>query len=55
MNAFGELVASPLHSQGYWTKTGVKVGVQKQEKRDIGTPSAPRGELGVLAYQPVDS
>ncbi len=50
MDAFEDLVAMLLRSDGYWTRTGYKVELSKQEKADIGIPTTPRWEIDVLAY-----
>lgn len=50
MDAFESLVALLLHRDGYWTTTGFKVELTKEEKRRIGRPSSPRWELDVIGY-----
>ena len=55
MDAFEQLVASILSSDGYWTRTEYKVEITREEKRKIGRPSSPRWELDVIAYRPSDN
>lgn len=50
MDAFESVIASLLHTEGYWTQTSYKVELTKAEKRQIGRPSSPRWELDVIAY-----
>lgn len=50
MDAFEELVAEVLRSEGYWTQTSVKVELTKEEKVAIGRRSNPRWEIDVVAY-----
>ena len=50
MDAFEHTVASLLERRGWWIRQSVKVALTKEEKREIGTPSAPRWEIDVLAY-----
>lgn len=52
MDAFEALVSLLLRREGYWTTTGFKVELSKEEKRSIGRHSSPRWELDVLAYKP---
>ncbi|MBK7877784.1 MAG: hypothetical protein IPJ77_19050 [Planctomycetes bacterium] len=51
MNAFEDLIALLLRRKGYWTSTALKVVLTKEEKREIGTHSAPRWEIDVVAYK----
>ena len=55
MDAFETVVAAILQRQGYWTLTSVKVGLTKEEKREIGRHSSPRWELDVVAYRGRDN
>lgn len=51
MDAFESLVAMLLERKGYWIRSGVKVELTKEEKRQIGRPSSPRWELDLVAYK----
>lgn len=51
MNAFEQIVAGFFRSDGYWTITGYRVDLTKQEKRDTGRPSLARPEIDILAYK----
>jgi hypothetical protein len=51
MDAFESLVSTLLRREGYWTETGVKVGLTKAEKRRIGRATTPRWEIDVIAYK----
>ena len=51
MDAFESLVETLLKRQGYWTRTGFKIDLTKEEKRRVGRPTSPRWELDVVAYQ----
>jgi hypothetical protein len=55
MDAFEELVASILQSQGFWVRTSVKVELTGDEKKAINRPSSPRWELDIVAYRPSDN
>lgn len=55
MDAFEQLVAEALFSQGYWVETSVKVILTKEEKEKIGRKSSPRWELDLVAYRPCDN
>ena len=50
MDAFENLVSELLWQEGYWVRTSFKVQLTKEEKRDIGRPTAPRWELDIVAY-----
>src|SRR5208282_1083550 len=50
MDAFEQVVSEILWREGYWVRTSVKVDLTKEEKRQIGRPSAPRWELDIVAY-----
>lgn len=50
MDAFESVVGEILHRDGYWIQPSVKVGLTKEEKRQIGRPSSPRWELDLLGY-----
>jgi len=52
MDAFEQIVTKAFDVQGYWTRIGFKVDLDKQTKRAIGNPSMPRPEIDVLAYKP---
>jgi len=51
MNAFEQIVAGLFRAEGYWTITGYRVDLTKQEKRETGKPSLPRPEIDILAYR----
>jgi len=51
MDSFENLIALLLRRDGWWTATSFKVDLTKAEKREIGTHSAPRWELDVVAYK----
>lgn len=51
MDAFEQLAAELLFAEGWWVETSVKVNLTKEEKRNVGRPSAPRWELDVVAYK----
>jgi hypothetical protein len=51
MDSFESLIALLLRRDGWWTTTSFKVEITKPEKREIGTHSAPRWEIDVLAYK----
>ncbi|MGY3449490.1 hypothetical protein [Bradyrhizobium sp. USDA 4353] len=51
MDSFEQVVSEILWQEGYWVRTSVKVELTKEEKREIGLPSAPRWELDVVAYK----
>lgn len=50
MDAFEQVVAMVLDRDGYWVRTSVKVALTKEEKQQIGRPTAPRWELDIVAY-----
>lgn len=50
MDAFEQVVAEILWTQGYWVRTSVKVNLTKAEKNHIERGSSPRWELDVVAY-----
>jgi hypothetical protein len=52
MDAFEQIVAKAFEVQGYWTRIGFKIDLDKKTKRGIGKPSMPRPEIDVLAYKP---
>jgi hypothetical protein len=43
MDAFEQLVSEILWMGGYCARTSVRVELTKEEKRQIGRPSSPRG------------
>lgn len=51
MNAFEQIVAGLFRADGYWTITGYRVNLTKDEKKAIGKPSLPRPEIDILAYR----
>jgi len=55
VDAFEQLVSEILWMEGYWVRTSVKVELTKEEKREIGRPSAPRWELDIVAYSGRDN
>lgn len=50
MNAFEDIVRRYLEAEGYWVRQSVKVEITKQDKRSIGTPSMPRPEIDLVAF-----
>lgn len=50
MDAFEQVVAEILWTQGYWVRTSVKVNLTKAEKMHIDRSTSPRWELDVVAY-----
>jgi len=50
MDAFETVVAAILQRLSYWTATGFKVELTKEEKRQVGRHSTPRWELDVVGY-----
>jgi hypothetical protein len=55
MNAFEQLIAEILWQKGFWVQTSAKVALTKEEKRQIGLPSAPRWEIDIVAYSGKDN
>jgi hypothetical protein len=51
MDAFEELVAEFLWSEGYWVQTSVRVQLSKRQKVAIGRHSTPDWEIDVVAYR----
>ena len=51
MDAFEQVVAELLWSEGYWVQTSVKVNLTKEEKALINRPTTPRWELDVVGYK----
>ena len=50
MDAFENLMALLLRREGYWTMTSFRVGLDKEQKQEIGRHSSPRWELDLVAY-----
>ena len=50
MNAFEDIVRRYLEAQGYWVRQSVKVDITKAQKVEIGTPSMPRPEIDLVAF-----
>lgn len=50
MNAFEDIVRRYLEVQGYWVRQSVKVEITKAQKVEIGTPSMPRPEIDLVAF-----
>ncbi len=55
MDAFEQVIEQILAREGYWTRTELKVDLTKEEKVEIGRPTAPRWELDVVGYRPKDN
>lgn len=36
--------------KGYWVRQSVKINIDKEDKKSIGTPSMPRPEIDLVAY-----
>jgi len=50
MNAFENIIAQFLESEGYWVKQDVKIEkVTKEDKKDLKLPSMPRPEIDIVA------
>lgn len=49
MNAFENIVAQYLESEGYWVKQSVKVNISSDDKKAIGLPTMPRPEIDLVA------
>lgn len=49
MNAFENIIAQFLESEGYWVKQSVKVEITKEDKRTMNLPSMPRPEIDIVA------
>jgi len=49
MNAFENIIAQCLESEGYWVKQSVKVEITKEDKRAMNLPSMPRPEIDIVA------
>ena len=52
MDYFEGLIKTLLEHDGYWVRLSFKIGLTKQEKRDIGKHSMPRPEVDILAFKP---
>jgi hypothetical protein len=52
VDAFEELVAEVLRSDGYWVHQGYKIDLSTADKRALGNPSMPRPEIDLVAYKP---
>ncbi len=50
MDHFEAIIGTLLEHDGYWVRHSFKVGLTKQEKRNIGKPSLPRPEIDILAF-----
>ncbi|MFC1904990.1 hypothetical protein ACFLXT_04440 [Chloroflexota bacterium] len=50
MNVFEDIVRRYLEQQGYWVRQSVKVDITKPQKVEIGTPSMPRPEIDLVAF-----
>lgn len=51
MDAFESIIAMLLRREGWWTLSGCKVALTKQEKVEIGRHSSPRWEIDIVAYR----
>lgn len=49
MNAFENIIAQYLNSEGFWVKQSVKVEITKEDKRNMNLPSMPRPEIDIVA------
>jgi hypothetical protein len=49
---FESIVKTLLERDGYWVRQSFKVGLTKEEKREVGRPSLPRPEIDLLAFKP---
>jgi len=50
MNAFEDIVKRYLEMEGYWVRQSVKVEISKTQKVEIGTPTMPRPEIDLVAF-----
>ena len=50
MDAFEQLIGKLLEEENYWVRLSVKVELTKEEKRAIGSPSNPRPEIDIVAF-----
>lgn len=51
MNAFENIVAQYLESEGYWVKQSVKIHrISKDDKKKIGLPTMPTPEMDIVAF-----
>ncbi len=53
MDYFEATIARILEEQGYWVRENVRVALTKEVKKALDTPSMPRCEIDVVAYQPI--
>jgi len=51
VNSFEEVIGAILSAKGFWVRHSFKVDLSKEEKRQIGKPTAPRWELDIVAYK----
>ena len=52
MHAFEQIAAHFFEAQGYWTRVGLKIDLDKAQKRSVGNPSMPRPEIDLVAFKP---
>ena len=52
MDYFEGLIKTLLEHDGYWVRQSFKIGLTKQEKRDIGKHSMPGPEVDILTFKP---
>jgi hypothetical protein len=51
VDAFEQLVAEFLWSEGYWVQTSVRVALSQAQKVRIGRPTTPDWEIDVVAFR----
>lgn len=51
MNAFENIVALYLETEGYWVRQSVKVEISKEDKKRIGIPTMPTPEIDIVALK----
>jgi hypothetical protein len=49
MDHFESIISTLLEADGYWVRRSFKIGVKKEEKRQVGKHSIPRPEIDLLA------
>jgi hypothetical protein len=52
MDAFEEIVKLLLEKKGYWVRQGVKVRITKADKIALASPTMPRPEIDLVAFNP---
>jgi hypothetical protein len=55
MDSFEQVVSEILWMRGHWVRTSAKVNLTREDKLQIGRPTAPRWELDIVAYSGRDN